>query len=239
LGGYKVFFEIKDMHTFYGESHILHGVSLEMEKGEIVALLGRNGVGKSTTLKSIVGLAPPRRGSVQFKGQEIVGLRPHKICRLGIGYVPEERRIFPHLTVRQNLLIGLKPDQKVEEPWTIEKVYGYFPQLEKRAGQKGSHLSGGEQQMLTIGRTLMGNPEVLLVDEPTEGLAPILVKMVVDILRGIHDKNGSILLVEQAMDVALSLANRAYVMSKGEIVFRGTGTELQENEGVRKRYLEV
>jgi branched-chain amino acid transport system ATP-binding protein len=239
LGGFKVFFEIKDMHTFYGESHILHGVSLEIEKGEIVALLGRNGVGKSTTLKSIMGLARPRRGSVQFKGQEIVGLRPHKICRLGVGYVPEERRIFPHLTVRENLLIGLKLDQKVDDPWTIEKVYGYFPQLEQRAGQKGSHLSGGEQQMLTIGRTLMGNPEVLLVDEPTEGLAPLLVRMVVDILQSIHDKNGSILLVEQAMDVALSLANRAYVMSKGEIVFRGTGKELQDNEGVRKRYLEV
>jgi branched-chain amino acid transport system ATP-binding protein len=238
-GGYKVLFEIKNIHTFYGKSHILHGVSMEMEKGEIVALLGRNGVGKSTTLKSVVGLTPPQRGSVQFKGQEIMGLRPHKICRLGIGYVPEERRIFPHLTVLENLLVGLKPDQKVDDPWTIEKVYGYFPQLEKRAGQKGGHLSGGEQQMLTIGRTLMGNPEVLLVDEPTEGLAPLLVRMVVDILRGIHSQNGSILLVEQAMDVALSLANRTYVMSKGEIVFQGTGTELQENEGVRKKYLEV
>ncbi len=234
-----MFFEIKDIHTFYGQSHILHGVSLGIEKGEIVALLGRNGVGKSTTLKSIVGLAPPRRGSVQFKGQEVIGLRPHKICRLGIGYVPEERRIFPNLTVRQNLLVGLKPDQKVDDPWTIGKVYGYFPQLEKRAGQKGGHLSGGEQQMLSMGRTLMGNPEVLLVDEPTEGLAPLLVRMVVEILRGIHNQNGSILLVEQAMDVALSLANRAYVMSKGEIVFQGTGIELQENEGVRKKYLEV
>ncbi len=234
-----MFFEIKDMHTFYGQSHILHGVSLEIEKGEIVALLGRNGVGKSTTLKSIVGLVPPRRGSVQFKGQEIIGLKPHKICHLGIGYVPEERRIFPNLTVRENLLVGLKPDQKVDDPWTVEKVFGYFSQLEKRAGQKGGHLSGGEQQMLTIGRTLMGNPEVLLVDEPTEGLAPLLVRMVVGILRGIHNQNGSILLVEQAMDVALSLADRAYVMSKGEIVFQGTGTELQENEGVRKKYLEV
>ena len=234
-----MFFAIKDIHTFYGKSHILHGVSLEIEKGEIVALLGRNGVGKSTTLKSVVGLAPPQRGSVQFKEQEIIGLRPNKICRLGIGYVPEERRIFPNLTVRENLLIGLKPDQKIDDPWTIEKVYSYFPQLEKRAGQKGGHLSGGEQQMLTIGRTLMGNPEVLLVDEPTEGLAPILVRMVVDMLRRIHNQNGSILLVEQAMDVALSLANRAYVMSKGRIVFQGTGTELQGNEGVRKKYLEV
>jgi len=234
-----VFFEIKDVHTFYGQSHILHGASLEIEKGEIVALLGRNGVGKSTTLKSIVGLVPPRSGSVQFKGQEIMGLKPHKICRLGVGYVPEERRIFPNLTVRENLLVGLKPDQKVADPWTVEKIFGYFPQLEKRMDQKGGHLSGGEQQMLTIGRTLMGNPEILLVDEPTEGLAPTLITMVVDMLRLVHEQNGSILLVEQAMDVALSLGSRAYVMSKGEVVFQGTGEELQENEEVRKRYLEV
>jgi branched-chain amino acid transport system ATP-binding protein len=212
---------------------------MDIEKGEIVALVGRNGVGKSTSLKSIMGLVPPQSGSVRFKGQEMIGWRPHKICHLGIGYVPEERRIFPNLTVRQNLLIGLKPDQKVENPWTVEKVYEYFPQLEQRAGQKGGHLSGGEQQMLTIGRTLMGNPEVLLVDEPTEGLAPLLVKMVVDILRGIHNHNGSILLVEQALDVSLSLANRAYVMSKGEIVFKGTAAELRGNKEVIKKYLEV
>jgi len=234
-----VFFEVNGIHTFYGKSHIVHGVSMDIEKGEIVALVGRNGVGKSTFLKSIMGLVPPQSGSIRFKGQEMIGWRPHKICRLGIGYVPEERRIFPNLTVRQNLLIGLKPDQKVENPWTVEKVYKYFPQLEKRAGQKGGHLSGGEQQMLTIGRTLMGNPEVLLVDEPTEGLAPLLVKMVVDILRGIHNDNGSILLVEQALDVCLSLASRAYVMSKGEIVFKGTGEELQNNKEVIKKYLEV
>jgi len=234
-----MFLEIKDIHTYFGKSHILHGVSIEIEKGEIVALLGRNGVGKTTTLKSIIGLVPPQKGSIQFKGEEIIGLRPHSICRLGIGYVPEERRIFPNLTVRQNLLIGLKPSQKVDDPWTIERIYGYFPQLEKRDGQKGGHLSGGEQQMLTIGRTLMGNPEILLVDEPTEGLAPLLVKMVLDILRGIHERGGSILLVEQAMDAALSLAGKAYVMSKGEIVFSGTGEELQRAEYVRKKYLEV
>jgi branched-chain amino acid transport system ATP-binding protein len=234
-----MFFEVNGIHSFYGKSHILHGVSMEIDKAEIVALLGRNGVGKSTLLKSIMSLVPPQKGSVRFKGQEMMGWRPHRICRMGIGYVPEERRIFPNLTVRQNLLIGLKPDQKVENPWTVEKIYTYFPQLEQRAGQKGGHLSGGEQQMLTIGRTLMGNPEVLLVDEPTEGLAPLLVKMVVDILRGIHDDNGSILLVEQALDVCLSLAGRAYVMSKGEIVFKGTGKELQNDKEVIKKYLEV
>jgi branched-chain amino acid transport system ATP-binding protein len=231
--------KVGEVHTFYGKSHILHGISLEMGEGEIVALLGRNGVGKSTTLKSIVGIASPQRGSIRFKGEEVVGLRPYKISRMGIGYVPEERRIFPNLTVRQNLLIGIKPSQKVEQPWTIEKIYGCFPQLEKRDGQKGRNLSGGEQQMLTIGRTLAGNPELLLVDEPTEGLAPLLVEMVIQILQQINEEGRSILLVEHAIDVALGIARRAYVMSKGEIVFEGTSEELNADEEVRKRYLEV
>ena len=231
--------QVDGVHTFFGKSHILHGVSLEMERGEIISLLGRNGVGKSTTLKSIVGLISPQRGSIRFKGEEVAGLRPHKISRLGIGYVPEERRIFPHLTVRQNLLIGVKPGHKTDGPWTMERIYGYFPQLAKRERQKGRYLSGGEQQMLTIGRTLMGNPELLLVDEATEGLAPLLVDIIIEILRGIHEMGGSILLVEKAMDVALGLAGRAYVMSKGEIVFQGRGEELYANEAVRKKYLEV
>ena len=231
--------QVDGVHTFFGKSHILHGVSLEMERGEIISLLGRNGVGKSTTLKSIVGLISPQRGSIRFKGEEVAGLRPHKISRLGIGYVPEERRIFPHLTVRQNLLIGVKPGHKADGPWTMERIYGYFPQLAKRERQKGRYLSGGEQQMLTIGRTLMGNPELLLVDEATEGLAPLLVDIIIEILRGIHEMGGSILLVEKAMDVALGLAGRAYVMSKGEIVFQGRGEELYANEAVRKKYLEV
>ncbi len=234
-----MFFETNGIHTYYGKSHILHGVSIGIDKGEIVALLGRNGVGKSTFLKSIMGLVPPQKGSVRFQGQEMIGWRPHRICRAGIGYVPEERRIFPTLTVRQNLLVGVKTDQKVDNPWTVERIYEYFPQLEKRAGQKGGHLSGGEQQMLTIGRTLMGNPEVLLVDEPTEGLAPLLVQMVVDVLRGIHNAHGSILLVEQALDVTLSLAGRVYLMSKGEMVFDGKAAELQNHQEVIKKYLEV
>ncbi len=231
--------EIKETHTTFGKSHILHDVSMEVEKGEIVALVGRNGVGKSTTLKSIVGLAPPQKGSIRFKGQEIAGWRPDRICRLGVGYVPEERRIFPKLTVRQNLLVGMKPRQKVSKPWTIDRVYGFFPSLEQRDRQKAGNLSGGEQQMLTIGRTLMGNPEIILVDEPTEGLAPLLKDMVVKILQDIHAEGVSILLVEHAMDVALDLASRAYVMSKGAIVFQGTSEELLADKGVRKRYLEV
>jgi branched-chain amino acid transport system ATP-binding protein len=214
-----VLLEVDDIHTFYSKSHILHGVTMDLEEGETVTLLGRNGVGKSTTLKSIAGLAPPRRGSVRFKGQESAGLKPYQLCRLGIGYVPEERRIFPKLTVRQNLLVG--------------------PRLEERDGQRGGNLSGGEQQMLTIGRTLMGNPEAILVDEPTEGLAPLLVKMVTELLRDIHSQGHSILLVEQAMDVALELADRAYVMSKGEIVWKGTPDELRADDQARKTYLEV
>jgi branched-chain amino acid transport system ATP-binding protein len=237
--GSNVFFEVDEIHTFLGKSHILDGVSLKIEKGEIVALLGRNGVGKSTTLKSIIGLARPEKGSIRFKGAEVRGLRSHEICRLGIGYVPEERRIFPHLTVRQNLLIGMKPNQKVDRPWTIEKIYSIFPQLEKRDRQKGGNLSGGEQQMLTIGRTLTGNPELILVDEPMEGLSPLLVEIVAQILRQINEEGGSMLLVEHSIDVALDLARRAYVMSKGKIVFEGTSQGLYANEEVRKKYLEV
>jgi branched-chain amino acid transport system ATP-binding protein len=234
-----VLLEVDDIHTFYGKSHILHGVTMDLAEGETVTLLGRNGVGKSTTLKSIAGLAPPRRGSVRFKGQEGAGLKPYQLCRMGIGYVPEERRIFPKLTVRQNLLVGMKPKQQNAGPWTIEKVYSMFPRLEERDGQRGGNLSGGEQQMLTIGRTLMGNPDVVLVDEPTEGLAPLLVQMVAELLRSIHDEGHSILLVEQAMDVALNLADRAYVMSKGEIVWKGTPDELRDDDQARKTYLEV
>ncbi len=235
-----MYLRIDEIQTFIGESHILHGVSLQMEKGGILALLGRNGVGKSTTLKSIIGLTPPQKGSIRFKGEEIGGLRPYKICRLGVGYIPEERRIFPNLTVKQNLLIAVKPKQQpIDNPWTLERVYSYFPRLKEREGQKGGLLSGGEQQMLTIGRTLMGNPELLLVDEPTEGLAPYLVEEVVKIIQQINEDGHSILLVTQALDVGLNLAKQVCVMSKGEIVFRGTREELKAEDKVRKKYLEV
>lgn len=231
--------DIKGTNTYYGKSHILHGVSMEVDKGEIVTLLGRNGVGKSTMLKSIMGLVTPRNGSIRFKGRDLVGMKPHKICHLGVGYVPEDRRIFPKLTVRQNLQVGLKPKQKVQNPWTVERIYEFFPQLRDRDSLKGGNLSGGEQQMLTIGRTMMGNPEIILVDEPTEGLAPLLVEMVEKILRSAKEEGISILLVEHAMDVALGLADRTYVMSKGEIVFHGTSEELRADQEVRKKYLEI
>jgi branched-chain amino acid transport system ATP-binding protein len=232
--------EIKDLNTFYEQSHILQGVSLNVDHGEIVCLLGRNGVGKSTTLKSIIGLVRPRSGEVLFKGQNVAGMPAHLIAKLGVGYVPEERRIFPTLTLRENLLMGIKRGQKSDgDGWTIEKVYKYFPALQARDRQKGGHLSGGEQQMLTIARTLMGNPEVLLIDEPTEGLAPKIVETVEQVIQDIHQHNVPILLVEQNMRVALRLAGRIYVISKGKIVFQGTGQELKEAHEVREKYLEV
>ena len=232
--------EIKELNTYYEESHILQGVSLNVDHGEIVCLLGRNGVGKSTTLKSIIGLVEPRSGEVFFKGRNIAGMPPYTIAKLGVGYVPEERRIFPTLTVRENLLMGTKPGQKRNgDGWTVEKVYKYFPALHARDKQKGGHLSGGEQQMLTIARTLVGNPGVLLIDEPTEGLAPLIIETVEQVIMEIHRQGIPILLVEQNMRVALRLAERIYVISKGKIVFQGTCQELQDAHEVREKYLEV
>jgi len=231
--------EVKGIHTYYGKSHILSDVSLSIDRGETVALLGRNGFGKSTTLKSIMGLAPPQSGSILYQGQEIRGLKPYLICRRGIGFVPQERRIFPNLTVRQNLLLGFRPKQKVEQPWTLQMIYEHFPQLEERDRQKGRFLSGGEQQMLTLGRTLMGNPELLLVDEPTEGLSPQMTDLVLDMIQAMQKKGHAIILVEHTLDIALKMAQRVYVMSKGEIVWGGTKDEFYADEGVRKKYLEV
>jgi branched-chain amino acid transport system ATP-binding protein len=233
-----VLLAVEELHAHYGKSHILHGVSLHVDAGEIVCLLGRNGVGKSTTLKSIMGLLGPSRGSVVFKGTPIAGLPPYRIARLGLGYVPEERRIFPTITVRENLLMGIKRGAR-NGSWTPERVYEFFPRLKERERQRAGTLSGGEQQMLTMGRTLMGNPELLLVDEPTEGLAPMIVEQVERILGAIHKNGTPVLLVEQSMETALALAQRVYVMSKGQIVFSGSMRELETNESVRKQYLEV
>jgi branched-chain amino acid transport system ATP-binding protein len=232
--------EVKELNTFYDQSHILQGVSLGVDRGEIVCLLGRNGVGKSTTLKSIIGLVTPRSGEIIFKSQNVAGLPPYTIAKLGVGYVPEDRRIFPTLSVRENLIMGIKPGQKGNgDGWNVEKVYKYFPTLEKRDKQRGAHLSGGEQQMLTIARTLMGNPDVILIDEPTEGLAPLIVATVEQVIQDIHKHDIPVLLVEQNMRVALRLAGRIYVISKGKIVFQGTSQELKEAHEVREKYLEV
>ena len=236
--------QVDALHAHYAKSHILHGVTLSVEPGEIVCLLGRNGVGKSTTLKSLMGLVKPTGGSVKFKGQDITGLPAYRVARLGLGYVPEERRIFPTISVKENLLMGIKPGsgpgpRANGKVWTLERVYAFFPRLRERENQRAGTLSGGEQQMLTTGRTLMGNPELLLVDEPTEGLAPLIVEQVERILTEIHRDGTPILLVEQALETALGLAHRVYVMSKGEIVFGGSTHELKANEQVRKQYLEV
>jgi branched-chain amino acid transport system ATP-binding protein len=231
---------VEGLHAHYGKSHILHGVNVVVGEAEIVCLLGRNGVGKSTTLKAIMGLVRPSRGGVVFNGRPLAGLPPHRVARAGLGYVPEERRIFPTISVRENLLMGIKAGARgAARGWTLERVYEFFPRLQERQRQRAGTLSGGEQQMLTIGRTLMGNPELLLVDEPTEGLAPMIVEQVERVLEAVHRDGTPILLVEQAMETALALAHRVYVMSKGQIVFSGTVAALQASAEVRRQYLEV
>jgi branched-chain amino acid transport system ATP-binding protein len=235
--------EVQDLNTFYGTSHVLQGISLTVEQGELVALLGRNGMGKSTTLKSIMGVVRAKSGTVVFKGKNICGYPSYRVARFGIGYVPEERRIFPNLTVRENLHMGIKGG-KIRNPddpntWTVERIFQHFPTLEKRALQKGGILSGGEQQMLTIGRSLMGNPDLLLVDEPTEGLSPLMVKEVRDVLAEINKAGVSILLVEHNLKVAMSLAHRLYLMGKAHVGFTGTVDELKANPEARAKYLEV
>jgi branched-chain amino acid transport system ATP-binding protein len=234
--------EVHGIHSYYEKSHILHGVSLKLEKGELVCLLGRNGVGKSTTLKSIMGIVQPREGSVLFSGQELIGKEPYQISRMGIGFVPEDRRIFRSLTANENLLMGIKREKNEassKQGWTIQKVYEAFPQLKERKNSKGAHLSGGEQQMLTVARTLMGNPELMLIDEPTEGLAPIIMKDVLDMLSAIRESGVAILMVEQNFKAAIKIADRFYIMSKGQVVFEGDGPTLLAAEDVRRQYLEV
>ena len=235
-------FSVQGVTAFYDKSQILHGVDLEVERGEIVALLGRNGVGKSTTLRTIMGIVKPAAGSIIWAEREVAGMRPHRIARLGLGYVPEDRAIFERLTVTENLLMGrraMKGRDHQEGGWDLERIYSVFPILKDRASQRGNTLSGGEQQMLTMARTLMGNPRLLLVDEPTEGLAPLVRKVIGGILQDINQAGVSILLVEQNLNVALNLARRGYVMAKGEIVFSGTSREIREAEDIRHRYLEV
>ena len=229
--------EVRDLHAYYGKSHILQGVSLDVNPGEIVSLLGRNGVGRSTTIKAIMGEVEPQ-GSIKFKGKEIAGMKSHAIARLGLGYVPENRDIFPTLTVRQNLLLGQKSARSAGR-WSMEDMFDLFPNLRARADTPGGVLSGGEQQMLTMCRTLMGDPDLVMVDEPTEGLAPQLVETVGELLNEIAERGLSILLVEQKLTIALKISARVYVMGHGEIVFEGTPDDLKDNEKVRQEWLEV
>ena len=228
---------VRDLHAYYGKSHILQGVNLEVRGGEIVSLLGRNGVGRSTTCKAIMGLVEPV-GEVLWKSKSLAGLRPDQIAQAGIGYVPEDRQIFPTLTVRQNLELGLKRAGRFGR-WSFDDMVTLFPHLRERQSNMAGVLSGGEQQMLTMGRTLMGDPELVIIDEPTEGLAPMLVAQVGRFLDEIARRGVSILLVEQKLTIALKISHRVYVMGHGRIVFEGTPAELAANEAVRKENLEV
>jgi branched-chain amino acid transport system ATP-binding protein len=233
--------QVSDIHTYYEDSHVLDGVALEVAQGEMVAILGRNGVGKSTTLKSIMGIVTPRSGSILFKNEEIKGRQPFYIARKGIGYVPEERRIFSGLTVRENLILGLKTGghRRKGGKWTIDWVYGKFPQLAERDGTLGGNLSGGEQQMLTLVRTLMGNPELMLIDEPSEGLSPIMARTIFDIISEIHKEGISVILVDRNLPYACAMAERVYIMSKGNIGYTGTGKEVMESKEIQTKFLAV
>jgi branched-chain amino acid transport system ATP-binding protein len=229
--------EVKDLHAYYGRSHILQGVNLKIGNSEIVSLLGRNGVGRSTFCKTIMGLVPPR-GSIIYQGEEIAGCKPHTIAHKGIGFVPEDRWIFPGLTVLQNLQLGLKA-RKARGRWTIEDVFNMFPRLGERSNVQGGLISGGEQQMLTICRTLMGNPDFIMIDEPTEGLAPKLIEQVGKLIEEIAQRGISVLLVEQKLNIALKISQRLYIMGHGRIVFEGTPEDLVSDESIRKEWLEV
>jgi len=229
--------EVRDLHAYYGKSHILQGVDFNVGEGEIVSLLGRNGVGRSTAIKAIMGEVV-RTGSIRFKGREISTLRPHQVARAGLGYVPENRDIFPQLTVRENLILGMKSSRPGGR-WSMQDMFQLFPRLQERAETPGGVLSGGEQQMLTICRTLMGDPDLVMIDEPTEGLAPKMVELVAQLLEQIAARGISILLVEQKLTIALRICKRLYVMGHGRIEFEGTAGDLAANAGVRKEWLEV
>jgi len=228
---------LKDVHAYYGKSHVLHGVNLRVGDGEIVALLGRNGSGRSTTVKAIMGLVDCK-GSVRFKDKEVMGKKAFEIAHAGVGYVPENRDIFPSLTVHQNLMLGQKSGAK-NPRWSFDDMYKMFPRMKERQHTEAGVLSGGEQQMLTLCRTLMGDPELIMIDEPTEGLAPKIVELVAGYLRELKRRGISVLLVEQKLTIALEVADRCLVMGHGQIVFDGTPTELRANSHIRKEWLEV
>ena len=229
--------QLAQLHAFYGKSHVLHGVTLDVAPGEIVALLGRNGSGRSTTAKAVMGLVQTQ-GGVTWKGQALGGLQPYEIAQRGIGYVPENRDIFPKLTVHQNLLLGEKREKK-NPRWSFDDMYKLFPRLKEREHTEAGVLSGGEQQMLTLCRTLMGDPDLIMIDEPTEGLAPKIVELVAEYLMELKRRGVSVLLVEQKLTIALQISERCYVMGHGSIVFEGAPAALRANADVRKEWLEV
>ena len=229
--------QVANLQAYYGKSHVLHGVDLTVGEGEIVCLLGRNGAGKTTTMKSIMGMVGQRKGSVRFVGQETIDWPSNRIARAGIGYVPEDRQVFPTLTVYENLLLGLKG--KNPGRWRFEDMYALFPRLHERRDTQAGVLSGGEQQMLTLARTMMGDPDLVIIDEPTEGLAPLIVALVADFLRTLRTHGTSVLLIEQKLTIALEVSQRAYVMGHGHLVFEGTPEALRANKSIRQEWLEL
>lgn len=230
--------ELVDVHTYYGDSHILHGISMEVKAGSVVALLGRNGMGKTTTVRSIIGFTPPRSGVVRFEGKDISGLPSYKICQMGLALVPQGRRIFPSLSVEENLTIGARPAKR-GGGWSLERAYSLFPILKERAKNKGNLLSGGEQQMLCIARALLTNPDLLVMDEASEGLAPLIVREIGEFILQLKNDGLSVLLVEQNLPMALSVSDYVYVLSKGEIVYQSTPEELKKNKEIQNKYLAV
>lgn len=229
--------ELQDIHTYYGESYILQGVSLRVAQGEAVALLGRNGVGKTTTIRSIIGFTPPRRGRILFQDKPVQQLKVASIARLGLGLVPQGRRIFPNLTVRENLTVAAR--NSVKGGWSLSEIYRYFPRLKERERNLGNQLSGGEQMMLAIGRALMTNPQLLLMDEPSDGLAPLVLHDIIQITRQLRERDLSILLVEQNIKMAFDIASRVYVMNKGKIVWEGASETLAADEEIKHQHLGV
>ena len=232
--------EVKDIHTYYGMSHILQGVSISVKEGEIITLIGRNGAGKTTTLKSIIGLTPSKSGTITFQGEDITRMPTHLIAQKGIAYIPEERRILPNLTVEENLKLGmLKNRDRTKNNFLLERVFAYFPRLKERLRQKGSSLSGGEQQMLTMARGLVSGPAIMLIDEPTEGLMPSMVDQIARILVEMNRDGVTILLVEQNVEMALSISTHGYVIDQGMIQYRGNAEDLRTNKEIQQRYLGV
>jgi len=230
---------VRNLHAHYGKSHVLTGVNLQILPREIVSVLGRNGSGRSTMLKALMGLVPPSAGSVLLDGAEIGRDPPYRIVRAGLGYVPEERLVFGNLTVEENLAIGMQPSHDGKNIWTVSRMYEYFPRLKERRSTQAGNLSGGEQQMLTLCRSLLGHPRILLVDEPTEGLAPKIVEQLVDVMLDINKRGVAVLLVEQKMTIALRIAHRCLIMGRGQIVFDGTPATLRADPEIRRRWLEV